>query len=163
MHVTTHDLVESVRKSRGFLFKHLKGLTPEQWVWKPYPECKSVVETLKHLVVDDRFALYALDAKEATSMDMYEVIGTRVEEEASDDVEALIAMVEHSFEILLTTILQRYGNAPLDTEITIYGEKHSLAVGIPYLSSEDHYHSGQIAFIRIATDPEWNYYSNIYG
>lgn len=163
MPVTTRDLIHSVRKSRAFLFKHLKGLTAEQWVWKPYQESKSIAETLKHLVVDDRFALYALEAKEATSMEMYEVIGMQVEEEAPDSIPALIEMVECSFESLMKTLLQRYGDCPLDTEIYIYGEKQPLATGIPYLSSEDYYHAGQIGYIRLATDPSWDYYGSIYG
>ena len=163
MPVTTQDLIQGVRKSRQFLFKHLDGLTETQWNWKPYPECKSVAETIKHLIVDDRFALYSLEAKEATSHDMYDVFNMRVEEEAPKEREALIAMVQNSFEAVMTAIQQRYGDCPLDTEIYIYGEKMTLANGIPYLSSEDFYHAGQIGFIRLATDPSWDYYSQIYG
>lgn len=48
------SLIEGVRESRRFFLKHLKGLRDDQWEWKPYPECKSIRETLAHLVSDDR-------------------------------------------------------------------------------------------------------------
>ena len=31
------------------------------------------------------------------------------------------------------------------------------------ISSEDYYHAGQITFIRMATDPQWDYYRSIYN
>ena len=51
---TVHDLLEEAKGSRRYFLKHVKGLTAEQWDWKPYPECKSVRETVAHLISDDR-------------------------------------------------------------------------------------------------------------
>ena len=60
--VTVTDLVDAVRASRRHFWKHVDGLSDAQWDWKPYPECKSVTETLAHLVQDDRAALAALES-----------------------------------------------------------------------------------------------------
>jgi hypothetical protein len=39
----------------------------------------------------------------------------------------------------------------------------SLRVAVAYLTAEDFYHAGQLAFIRMATDPGWDYFGSIYG
>ena len=54
MSFDTTDLIAGLRDSRRNLLKHLEGMTDEQWRWKPYPECKSVRETLTHLLMGDR-------------------------------------------------------------------------------------------------------------
>ena len=52
---------------------------------------------------------------------------------------------------------------PLDAEFSAFGSKMKLAAGIPHLSSEDYYHAGQVSYIRMATDPAWDYYGHVYG
>ena len=51
----------------------------------------------------------------------------------------------------------------MDTEVSAYGTPMKLGRAIAHLSSEDFYHAGQVAFIRIATDPSWDYYAVIYA
>src|SRR2546428_52646 len=60
MAFTLDDLLDGLRGSRKHFLRHLEGVKEEQWDWKPYTECKSLRETLVHLVVDDRAALSAL-------------------------------------------------------------------------------------------------------
>jgi len=157
MAITLDDLLNSVRNSRRHFFKHLNGLRDDQWDWKPYPECKSIRETLAHLTVDDLAALQSLQTGEEPD---YEALSADTPEQ---DTTKLRAHLEESFETLLGEIKKRYADAPLDTEISIYGSKYPLATGVPHLSSEDYYHAGQIAFIRMATDPTWDYYTAVYG
>jgi uncharacterized damage-inducible protein DinB len=157
MAVTLNDLLDGVRSSRRFFFRHLDGLTDAQWDWKPYPECKSVRETLMHLHADDRAALFSLQTGEEPD---YEALTSGPPEQ---DNAKLRAMLEESFTTLLNEIQTRYADAPLDAEICIYGSKMKLATGVPHLSSEDFYHSGQVAFVRMATDPTWDYYASVYG
>src|SRR3954447_20326944 len=57
------DVVYGIRDSRRFFLRHLDGLTDGQWTWKPYEGCKSVQETLIHLVANDRMALLSLEMK----------------------------------------------------------------------------------------------------
>lgn len=56
MAFTAAELIDGVRHSRRHFLKHLRGLRDDQWDWKPYPECKSIRETLAHLVWVDRIA-----------------------------------------------------------------------------------------------------------
>lgn len=76
---------------------------------------------------------------------------------------ALFAELEKSRSALINEIRSRFANSPLDADVCIWGAHDKLAVGLPYLSSEDFYHAGQIAFIRNASDPSWDYYAEIYG
>jgi hypothetical protein len=52
---------------------------------------------------------------------------------------------------------------PLDAEVALWGTPQKLGRAIAYLTAEDFYHAGQIAFIRMASDPEWDYYACVYG
>lgn len=160
MAVTLNDLLDSVRSSRRHFFKHLDGLKDEQWDWKPYAECKSIRETLTHLHVDDKAALFSVQTNEEPD---YEGMLAAAEAAEVKEPAQLRAQLDESFETLLNEIQTRYADAPLDAEICIYGSKMKLALGIPHLSAEDFYHAGQVAFIRMATDPEWNYYAAVYS
>lgn len=55
------SLVEGIRSSRKYFLNHIKGLRDDQWDWKPYPECKSIRETLAHLIADDRATIHMLE------------------------------------------------------------------------------------------------------
>lgn len=158
MSVTLNELLDSVRDSRRHFLKHLNGLQDDQWDWKPYPECKSIRETLTHLICDDRAALISMQTGEEPD---YEAITASLE--PVQDTDSLFARLTESFDALLAEIEKRYADAPLDAEICIYGEKKKLALGVPHLSSEDFYHAGQVAFIRMASDPAWEYYQSIYA
>lgn len=160
MAFTFEDLIESLRASRSNFHKHLEGLKDDQWDWKPYPECKSIRDTLIHLVVDDRVAVWALDADGEPD---YEAFVNAATDEAGSDLVHLKEMLDTSFTALLEQLISRYADQPLDTEISTFGSPKKLGVAIPYFSSEDYYHTGQVAFIRMASDPSWNYYAAIYG
>lgn len=155
MAYTVSDALEGLRKSRRFFHKHLAGLKDEQWTWKPYPECKSVVETLAHLVCDDRAALESLQTgKEPDYTNLTE---------ADTDRDRLLGKLAGSHDALCSFIIEKWGGSPVDTEACIWGSPMPLAAGLSLLTSEDYYHSGQVAFIRSATDPCWDYYTDIYG
>ena len=160
MAFTFEDLLGSLRASRSNFHKHLEGLRDDQWDWKPYPECKSIRETLIHLVVDDRAAL---DALENNGEPDYETLAAAATADAHGDSTHLKALSDEAFTHLLELLMSRYADAPLDTEISVFGSMKKLGVAIPYFSSEDYYHTGQVAFIRMASDPTWNYYAAIYG
>ena len=155
MAFTTETLVDGLRFSRRHFLKHLDGLREDQWDWKPYPECKTVRETLAHLVQDDRAALQALETGGEPDYDSWA--------EPERDREKLRALLDESHARLCAAIHGKYGDAPMETVASAYGAPMPLGAAIPYLSSEDYYHAGQVAFIRQATDPGWDYYAAIYG
>ena len=160
MAFTFEDLIDSLRASRSNFHKHLKGLHDDQWDWKPYTECKSIRETLVHLIQDDYAAVEAI---EKNSEPDYETLMAAAAALAAHDIDYLKALSETSFTALLELLISRYAAAPLDVEICVYGLMKKLGVAIPLFSSEDYYHTGQVAFIRMASDPTWNYYAAIYG
>jgi uncharacterized damage-inducible protein DinB len=149
------DLVEAKQASRAHFLRHMEGLTEEQWEWKPYPECKSARETVAHMLWVDRTAQASMEAGADSDWSSIEVEET--------DLDQLRMMLSASHEKLLAFLKQRYQNTPLDTEVSLWDMPMKLGRAITYLSSEDYYHSGQIAFIRMATDPDWDYYSFIYS
>ncbi|HZO92040.1 MAG TPA: DinB family protein [Chthonomonadaceae bacterium] len=155
MAFTLDDVLNGVRASRQFFLKHLNGLREDQWDWRPGPECKTIRETLAHLITDDRAALQSLQTGEEPDYDALQ--------ESERDIARLRVLLEESFTALCAYIQGRYAGAPLDTEVCSYGGKQKLGRGVAYLSSEDFYHAGQVAMIRIATDPAWDYYASIYG
>ena len=69
MSAILEDLIASLEKSRSHLLKHFRGLADDQWDWKPFPECKSLRETLQHLIIDDQAALESLRSGEEPSYD----------------------------------------------------------------------------------------------
>jgi hypothetical protein len=46
--------------------------------------------------------------------------------------------------------------------VTLWGQERKLGSALAFLTSEDYYHAGQVAFIRLATNPEWDYYGEIF-
>jgi Uncharacterized protein conserved in bacteria len=158
------DVLEGVRHSRQFFYKHLEGMTEEQWEWKPFPECKSVRETLSHMIANDRAALDTL--RSGKTPDNWEAHYRATEEEfAQTPREALLAAHRDSHEAILAYLEATYPAAEtaLDTPANLWGSSGKLAALVSHLSSEDFYHAGQVAFIRQATDASWNYYQDVYG
>lgn len=155
MAYTLNDLLESARQSRRHFLKHIEGLREDQWTWKPYPECKSVVETLAHLISDDRAFLATFQTGQEPD---YATLQVSEEEPA-----ALLAMLADSHDRLLAMLAQKFASTPLEAEIPFHSLKMKLAEAVGWISIEDYYHAGQVAFIRLATDPGWNYYAVIYG
>ena len=150
----TDDVIKGVVHSREHFLKHLKGISAEQWTWKPYPECNSIVETVAHLIADDRSAL-------GTFMTGGEpdYAGSQ---ELERDPEKLLKIFAAGHAELTAFLKAKYGSTPLETEVSVWGFPMKLGQAITFLSSEDYYHAGQIAFIRMATDPAWDYYAAIY-
>jgi uncharacterized damage-inducible protein DinB len=155
MALTLDDLLDALRRSRAYFLKHVEGLKDEQWDFKPFPECKSVRETLQHLIIDDRAAVDSIRTGEDPN---YEEGPYSIK-----DLSQLKQTLTDSHEALLQELRIRYANAPIDSEICVWGAQDKLGTGIAYFSSEDFYHAGQVAFLRMASDPEWDYYAAIYG
>jgi uncharacterized damage-inducible protein DinB len=153
--MTVTDLVGSVRASRKHFWKHIDGLTDAQWDWKPYPECKNACETLAHLVTDDRAALAAVESDGEPDYESFA--------ETERDPARLRVLLTASHEALCVALLAKFADAPLDTTLSVWGVPMPLGTGISHFCSEDFFHAGQISFIRMATDPTWDYYSAIYG
>ena len=149
------SLVEGIRESRQYFLKHIESLREDQWDWKPYPQCKSIRETLAHLVSDDRAFIAILRDGEVTDYGAFE--------EPETDVPKLLALLNQSNDDLCAFIKDQFTDIPLDTEINFFFGKTKLGLAIAGISSEDYYHAGQVAFIRMATDPEWDYYGSIYA
>src|SRR5438477_10110901 len=112
------DLIQGLRGSRLHFLKHLKGLTSDQWTWKPYPECKSIYETVVHLIGDDRAAYQSI---ETGAEPTYEQILETAFAEAGGGKEKAMEMLEESHERLCAFIAARFAGAPLDTEVSAFG------------------------------------------
>lgn len=148
-------LIESIRSSRKYFLNHIKGLEVDQWDWKPYPECKSIRETLAHLIADDRATIHMLETGQ------FPDFGGLPESETNKD--RLPSLLSESHDKLCEFIEARFSETPLDTVVNFWEGPIPLAQAIIGISAEDYYHAGQAAFIRMATDPQWDYYKQVYG
>jgi len=152
-------LIEGVVSSRRYFIKHLANLPDEAWTFKPFPECKNLLETLVHLRIDDLMAAESIRTLE--DPDYESTDGLYADMEQGKDF--LLDALRLSHADLLALIRQKFAGQPLDSEICVWGTIMPLYRGIPYLSSEDFYHAGQAAFVRMAVQPDWDYYNQIYG
>lgn len=140
-----NDVINKVRMSRRYFLKHLHGVRNEQWDWKPSPQCKSIREILAHMVANDRLFMETLNADSPMEHGSVE----------ERDIAKLLEMLNKSHESLCAFLRLRHANTPLDTEIPFFGRTEKLETAMSRISFEDYYHAGQIALIRMATDPSW--------
>lgn len=155
MCITLEDYIDNIKQARKFFLKHLEGLHDEQWDWKPNSECKSIKETIRHLIIGDRAYLQILQTGKVPEFDNLD--------EDERNINNLIAILAKSHDELTTYIRVRFVDTPLDTEIPFFDSNKKLGIALAGMTSEDYYHAGQAAYIRIATDPSWDYYASIYG
>jgi len=160
MALTLEDILDSVRSSHESLFKHLKGVTGEQLTWKPYPECKSIHDTLAHLIAVEWSAQAMLETDSFPDYETHQRDAlTLADGKQLDD---LVSTLKKEQEKTLAIVVPKFRDTALDEEIKFWGYPTKMATAVARLGSEDAYHSGQIAYIRLATDPTWDYYKAIY-
>jgi uncharacterized damage-inducible protein DinB len=155
MAYTFDDVLTAVRDSRSHFLKHIEGITAEQWQWKPHQEAKSIAEIVAHLVTDDRMALQSLQNGQKPVYRRAQV--------SERDPAKLLAELHQSHEALSNYLLEHFSVTPLDTIVTAWGIKMKLGKAAGHIVAEDYYHAGQAAYIRLATEPDWDYYATIYG
>lgn len=141
------DLVDNMTGALRFFLAHLDGLKADQWDWKPAPACRSVREMLRHLceTYPDKAALEKALARPAP------------------DVSEVQALFEAAALADYARLRARYAGTPLGVEIAIPNGDWflgSAAVKAGTLLArrawEECYHTGQIVYIRLATDPDWD-------
>jgi uncharacterized damage-inducible protein DinB len=155
------NLLDIVQESRGFFVRHLLGLAPETWDWKPYPECKTVRETLLHMIGTNAWIL--ADLKRETGDDFAALLSESAARLKDKTPAELQEALKASGEPILDFLTAHYADAPLDTPMHMWGEEAPLGKQVAHLTSENFYHAGQVAYIRMATQPDWNYYAAVYG
>lgn len=141
------DLVDNMTGALRFFLAHLDGLKADQWDWKPAPACRSVREMLRHLceTYPDKAAL-----EEALARPVPDVAEVQALFEAA-------ALADYA------RLRARYADTPLNAEIAVPGGdwflgRASVKAGtlLARRAWEECYHTGQVVFIRLATDPDWD-------
>ena len=156
MAIGTLELIESVKTSRQSFLKHINGITEEQATWKPYPQCKSIAETLDHLHWGDRATVD--NARTGQDPD-YTTVPS---EPPAESLSTLKSKLAESHAALIDYLTSEYSDKPIDAPLSYYGHPTPFAAAIGIMLGEDGYHTGQASFIRMATDPTWDYYTAIY-
>ncbi len=156
MAFVTEDLLQNLRDSRANFLKQLDGMQENQWNWKPYPECKSITETMAHLLCTDRVVVKGLETLQGPNWELDYA-------ETERDPVKLRAMLIEAHQKLISYLTEHFAESPLDTEIYCFGSQTKLGSALISLAVEDSYHMGQTAYIRMASDPTWDYYAAIYG
>ena len=122
-------LIEGVRSSRKYFLNHINGLRDDQWDWKPYPECKSIRETLAHLIADDRATIQILETGQ------FPDFGGLLESETNAD--RLQSLLSQSHEELSEFIQAKFSQTPLDTLVNFWEGPIPLGQAIIGISAED--------------------------
>ena len=148
------DLVDNMHGALRFFLAHLNGLRDDQWDWKPSPACRSIREMLRHLceAYPDKAAL---------------------EDELARPIPH-VTRVQALFEIAATQdyarLAARYRDTPIDAELQIAGgdwflsrERVRAGTLLARRPWEECYHTGQVVYIRLATDPDWDQEAAVYG
>ena len=148
------DLSDTMHGALRFFLAHLNGLRENQWDWKLSSSCRSIREILRHLcgTYEDKAALEA-----ELAQPLPEIVQVQKLFEAA-------AKADYA------RLCERYRNTPLETEVTIVGGdwflgRDSVRVGtlLARRAWEECYHTGQVVFIRLATDPDWDQEGEVYG
>jgi hypothetical protein len=160
MSLTLEDILADVRASHESLYRHLKGVTDVQLYWKPYPECKSIHETLAHLIAVEWSAQSMLDTGTFPDYETHQ--RDAIEYAVGVSLDQLVEKLKDEQVKTIEVVWTKFRGVSLDTEIQWWGYPSKLGIAASRLGNEATYHSGQIAFIRLATDPEWDYYKEIY-
>lgn len=153
------DLVGGMRFARQHFCRHLTGLKEGQWDWKPAHECKTIREIVEHRMEIDVVALRELETGSDPGVAACQEARARM---AGCDEDRLLALLDETFEELCAFVCQQYADVPLDEEVGLWAYRMKLGCALGYMTSEDYYHAGQVATIRMATDPSWDYYGTIY-
>jgi hypothetical protein len=134
------EVLSELSRSQKFYRAHLNGIQAGEWDWKPFPACRSIREILNHWV--DSFA--AEDTALRSALDP-----------AVPDVAVIQRLMREAGRRYSAGFQQRYEGAAMD-DLCLEGRNRVGAV-LASLGAEDNYHAGQIAFIRLAIDPEWDW------
>jgi hypothetical protein len=139
MAVGLEEILGSLSWSQRFFRAHLNGIQDEQWDWKPFPACRSIREILVHwaeyISADDTALRLALEM-------------------TTPDVAVVQRLMKEAGARFGDRYRQQYADTPMDAPY-----RNAITVGyvLAGLSGEDNYHAGQVAFIRLATDPDWDW------
>jgi len=153
MPYTVAEAVQSMRDAHDHFLKHLQGVREDQLDWRPNAACKTIRETLAHLTSDYRAMVLSVKTGGEPDYDACQV--------AETDLNRLHALMAEEFANACALVSSTYTS--VDDEACVFGWKMPLGKAIPLFCSEDYYHAGQVAFIRMATDPDWDYYGAVYA
>ena len=140
MAVGLDEIMASFHFSQRFFRAHLNGIRSDQWDWKPFPACRSIREILLHWA------------------DLYSPGQTGLQtalEPTEPNVATVQSLMKEAGERYAAEYHEKYADTPMDAPFRPNG----ITVGTVLASfpAEDNYHAGQIAFIRLATEPEWDW------
>ena len=133
------EILDNLYRSQKFFRAHLNGIQNEQWDWKPFPACRSIREILLHWA--DTFSAEDTALQSALELTV-------------PDVTTVQRLMKEAGRRYGAGYRKKYADAPMDS---LYPNGLLVGTVLASLSGEDNYHAGQIAFIRLATDPDWDW------
>lgn len=139
MAVGLDEILDNLYWSQKYFRAHLNGMQDHQWDWKPFPGCRSIREILVHWA------------------DVFSAGDTALHSALEPVVPNVVVVQKLMKEAGLRYgegYRQRCADAPMDS---LWPNGTPVGSVLASLSGEDNYHAGQVAFIRLATDPEWDW------
>ena len=130
------DLTLGLRTSREFLLRHLKEMPAEAWDSRLAGTPRSVREIVEHLLEEDSEWIVLLG-------------GEKLSLHASPE------SLRASNEALLELLQRQWADRADEAFLILTGDGKGMPQGVTYRQIEDYYHSGQIAWLRLALQPGW--------
>ncbi len=139
MAVGLEEILNSFYFSQRFFRAHLNGMRADQWDWKPFPACRSIREILLHWAEQFTPGQTAFQA---------------ALEPTTPDVALVQTLMKEAGVRFADGYREKYAETPMDAP---FPNGTPVGTVLASLSGEDNYHAGQVAFIRLATDPDWDW------
>jgi hypothetical protein len=79
------------------------------------------------------------------------------------DPQKLLVLLQKGLDNIIEYVEATYSDADLETDVQAWEFHATLANAMTWFGGEENYHTGQVAFIRLASDPTWDYYDQIHG
>ncbi|MBC8135780.1 MAG: DinB family protein [Fibrella sp.] len=163
MSFTIDDTLADMKEAREDLKRHIATMPEAHWDAKPLPHCNSIRQIFVHLLATDRGVLAMLKGEPFEINRHTERHDEAEREIASLSPMQIFALHDAIGDATAAFVDEKYGDAALDTPVTLWGSEGKIAVKLGQMCQHTAYHVGQVSLIRQEVEPDWDYFKDVFG
>lgn len=134
------DLAMALAASREFLVRQVRGLTASECDYLVPGMRATVNQIVEHMIANDAFCMDKLG-------------GAKWIDDPSLSAEQRLS---RSGMALQQEIRANWSHKQEEALLRLAGGGEGIAKGVSYIQIEDFYHAGQVCWIRLAIQPDWD-------
>lgn len=142
----TPDLAMALAASREFLVRQVRGLSPAECDYLVTGMRATVNQIVEHMLANDAFCLDKLG-------------GTAWPDDPTLPADQRLS---RSGMALQQEIRANWADKQDEALLRLAGGGEGIAKGVSYIQIEDFYHAGQVCWIRLALQPDWDSNADTY-